>query len=248
MASADARVVRLAGTRNLRDLGGYATVDGRRTRWRTLFRSDCLDKLDVTGQAWLEDNGLRTVIDLRDDSEVRDYPNVFAAPVSTSITYRRLALWNDPPPPGLEPNLHEGYRREIDLVGDRMCAVVRALAEPGVVPALIHCAAGKDRTGLVVALVLGAVGVPNATIAQDYALSSACLGPEYLEEYHQWVMDRGLDWSRWSHLFETPPERMLKTLDYIDSRFGSLLAFLQCHGLDSDRVATLRELLTEPDH
>jgi len=60
-------------------------------------------------------------------------------------------------------------------------------------PALIHCAAGKDRTGLVVGLLLDAVSVRREAIAEDYALSSVCLGPEYVAESQEWVARRGLD-------------------------------------------------------
>src|SRR5215211_6384795 len=82
------RVIQLNGVKNLRDLGGYPTVDGRLTRWRTLFRSDCLDQLDTAGQEWLVDNGLRTAIDLRGDWEVEARPNVFDA--SERLRYRRV--------------------------------------------------------------------------------------------------------------------------------------------------------------
>jgi protein-tyrosine phosphatase len=64
------RILRIPGTRNLRDLCGYSTLDGRSTRWRTLFRSDCLGQFDATGQAELIELGLGTVVDLRDDADV----------------------------------------------------------------------------------------------------------------------------------------------------------------------------------
>ena len=218
------RLIRLGGTRNLRDLGGYLTVDGRRTRWRTVFRSDCLDQLHPAGQEWLLQAGLRTIIDLRDGQEVAANPNVFAR--STHIRYRRLPVWDEPPLPGQAVDIREGYIHELDLLGNRLCRVLRALLEPDALPALIHCAAGKDRTGIVVALLLGAVGVPDQTIAEDYALSSVCLG---------------LD-----DIFEASPERMLKTLAHLEQRFGGLRRYLIEHGLVPDQIDQLRELLTEP--
>jgi protein-tyrosine phosphatase len=235
------RLVALNGTRNLRDLGGYPTVDGRRTCWRTLYRSDCLDQLDEIGQAWLADAGLRTIIDLRDDREVAARPNVFAA--SQRIAYRRIPIWNEPLPADKDPNFANGYTDELDQRGQPLCAIFEALLAPGALPALIHCAAGKDRTGVAVGLLLDAVGVAREAISQDYALSAQCLGPEYVTEGREWVVNEGRAWSRWAALFEAPPERMLKTLEYVDQQFGGVEAYLARHGLGGDQYKRLRDLL-----
>lgn len=238
------RVLQLAGTRNLRDLGGYATVDGRRTRWRVLYRSDCLDKIDPEAQQQLIQTGLRTIIDLRDDHEVAERPNVFVS--SRQLTYRRIPVWDEPLPAGAdEPDPSNGYIRELDLRGARLAEIVETVATPGIIPVLIHCAAGKDRTGLVIGLLLAAVGVPHSTIAEDYALSAKCLGPEYLLLSQRWVESRGLVWERVAHLFETPPERMLKTLAYVDEGFGRVDRYLVQHGLTAGSLEALRESLTE---
>jgi protein tyrosine/serine phosphatase len=237
------RIIRLGGTRNLRDVGGYPTVDGRRVRWRTLFRSDCLDRLDLAGQAWLIQAGLRTVIDLRDRAEVAERPNVFAR--SNQLTYIRFPLWEDPPPDGLSVDLRLGYRREMDLLGERIAGLVKLLASPGILPALVHCAAGKDRTGFSVGVVLAAVGTQPDAIAEDYALTETCLGPEYRDETHQWALSRGYEWSVWEHTVYTPPERMLHTLAYLDESFGGVRDYLLRHGLKPQTLGTLRELLTE---
>ncbi len=84
MAGDPRRIVRLGGVRNLRDVGGYPTRDGRRIRWRTLYRSDCLDQLDPPGRAWLVIAGLRSVIDIRGPAELRERPNVFATSVDVT--------------------------------------------------------------------------------------------------------------------------------------------------------------------
>jgi protein-tyrosine phosphatase len=236
-----ARLVGLKGTRNLRDLGGYPTVDGRRTRWRTIYRSDCLDQLDEAGQSWLIEAGLRTVVDLRDDEEAAARPNVFAT--SQRVRYRRIPFWGRPLPADFDPDLTNGYLRELDLCGQRLCAILAALVAPDALPALIHCAAGKDRTGIVVGLLLDAAGVTRDAIGKDYALSAECLGPEYLAEGRIWVAQMGRDWDPWAHSFETPPERMLKTLEYLDRQFGGIGAYLLRHGLDADQVERLRRLL-----
>ena len=73
------RILRLAGASNLRDVGGYPTIDGRRTRWRTLYRSDCPDRLDAAGQAFLINEGLRSIIDLRGANEFAERAYTFAS-------------------------------------------------------------------------------------------------------------------------------------------------------------------------
>lgn len=239
------RLLRLEGTKNLRDLGGYATQDGRETRWRVLYRSECLDKIDADAQRWLVDAGLRTIIDLRDDAEAATRPNVFAS--SGQLTYRRLPVWDEPlPPDSEEPDTRNGYLRELDLRGARLAEILECVASPGTTPVLIHCAAGKDRTGLVVGLLLAAVRVPRTTIAEDYAMSAECLGPEYLLESRQWVEERGEIWEHVAHRFDTPPERMLKTLAYVDDVFGGVERYLIQHGLKAESLDALREVLTEP--
>ena len=236
-----ARLVALNGTRNLRDLGGYPTVDGHHTRWRTIYRSDCLDQLDEAGQSWLIDAGLRTIVDVRDDEEAAARPNVFAT--SQRVTYRRVPFWGRPLPADFDPDLSNGYVRELDLCGQRLCTILAALLIPDALPALIHCAAGKDRTGIVVALLLETAGVTREAISQDYALSAECLGPEYLAEGRVWIAQIGADWDRWAHSFETPPERMLKTLEYLDRQFGGIESYLLGHGLATDQLERLRQLL-----
>jgi protein-tyrosine phosphatase len=233
----------LGGTRNLRDVGGYPTTDGRRTRWRTLYRSDCLDRIDEIGQTWLVEAGLRTIIDLRDNVEIVERPNVFAA--SAHVAYRRVPFWDEPPPGSLEPDVSGGYVRELDLLGERMARLFQAVVEPDALPALIHCAAGKDRTGLAIALLLAAVRVQPDTIAEDYAMSEVCLGPEYVVETREWAEARGYDWEIWAHLSSTPPGRMLMTLEYLDTRFGGVERYLIDHGLPLESFSRLRELLTE---
>src|SRR5215471_14115187 len=240
---ADDRVLRLNGVRNLRDVGGYPTADGRRIRWRRLYRSDCLDQLDAAGQAWLVDAGLRSVIDIRDNTELAQRPNVFAA--SKDVAYRHFPLWTGPPPPGFEPDLREGYRREVDLLGRRLVELLEELLQPDVLPTLVHCAAGKDRTGVAIAIILAAVGTEPGRIADDYSLSQTCLGPEYVTETRAWVLSNGWDWAVWEHTVGTPPERMLKTLAYIDARYGNVERYLLDHGLSRSTLGDLREALTE---
>jgi protein-tyrosine phosphatase len=110
---------------------------------------------------------------------------------------------------------------------------------------LIQCHAGKDRTGMVVALILAAVGVPHATVAADYALSTECLGAEFLDETRTWFEARGWSWDEYAHLSGSPAELMLDVLAGVDSRYGGVPQYLASIGVRPGDVEALRELLTQ---
>ncbi len=158
----------LDGTRNVRDVGGYPAASGRRTRWRTLLRSDELTTLPPHAQEQLVDLGLRQVIDLRWPDELVLSPNAFAG--SRSIRYTSLPLLDDDPTP------HAGqqgmYRHVFDERAPQLADVARALLDADGLPAVIGCAAGKDRTGVVIAWLLDLVGVPTPIIVEDYAMTA----------------------------------------------------------------------------
>ena len=150
----------LEGAYNVRDIGGYVTVDDRRTRWHTLLRGDSLHRISAADQAALLAYGVCTSIDLRAPSETCVEPSVFC--MSQAVAYHHMLLIsdvargaNDPP-----PSLAAIYRHILDTGQERLGLVLRTLAQPGAVPALVHCTAGKDRTGLVVALLLAIADVP----------------------------------------------------------------------------------------
>jgi protein-tyrosine phosphatase len=229
------RHLRLAGTRNLRDVGGYPAGAGKRTRWRTLFRADALDQLPADSQAALVELGVRQAIDLRFASEIEAWPSVFRD--STAVRYVSLPLHEDrPAPPG---GLAAGYCEILDTRGDQFAAVGRALLEPGGLPAVVGCAGGIDRTGLTIAIVLLAVGVPPDVAAADYALSATCFAGD--------GRGSGLsDWRSGPVRIDCLPEYMLVALDHLATRHGGAAAFLARHGLAAADIARLRELLTEP--
>ena len=234
-ASHPDRHLRIPGTRNLRDVGGYPAVDGRRTRWRTLLRTDALDVLPRRSQAMLLELGLRSVIDLRWPHELDEAPSVFRA--SRRVAYRSIPLLEDDPTPTI--GLAGTYRHMLDARAPQLVEVVRALLEPGGLPAVIGCAAGKDRTGVAVALILAVVGVPAETVVADYVLSAAAFaGP---------VEDRHLvDWRSTPVEVEAPPGHMLAALEHLDRRHGGAAALLRRNGLTDAELDALVERLTEP--
>lgn len=232
--AAHRRHLRLPGTRNLRDVGGYPAHDGRRTRWRTLLRTDALDRLPPASQAALLDLGLRQVIDLRWPHELVETPSVFQA--SRAVVYRSVPLLEDDPTPAL--GLAGTYRYMLDERGAQLIEVVRALLEPGGLPAVVGCAAGKDRTGVAIGLLLSAVGVPDDVIVADYVLSAEAFASAAIDEH----LD---DWRASSLHVDCPPEYMAETLDHLGRLHGGASAYLRRNGLDGGELDRLVELLTE---
>jgi len=225
----------LPGTRNVRDVGGYPTHDGRVTRWRTLLRADQLDRLTPSGQAALLRTGLRQVIDLRWPDELDRSPSVFRH--SPAVRYRSVPLLADDPTPHL--GLAGMYRHVFDARGAQLAEVALALLEPEGLPAVIGCAAGKDRTGVTIALLLDVAGVEREVIVEDYALSAA----HFANPVAHVEPD---DWRAGSLVVDCPPELMEEALEHLDREHGGSRSLLRRHGLADEQLGRLIDRLTEP--
>ncbi len=241
------RLLDLEGTFNFRDLGGYATDDGRCTRWQTLYRADALHRLSDAAQQRLIQAGLRTIVDLRRESECVDAPCALIE--RDGVRYLNVPLFQDPgrPEPGRPvPRLEDVFRGIVDQRQAELGRILSLLAEPGALPAIINCTAGKDRTGVVVALVLRLVGVPPATIARDFALSEErVLGSHLPALLHARLVAAGRDPSGLAQLMSSPPEFMLHLLDYIDHTYSGARALAHRAGVTDQQIDALREALLE---
>ncbi|MEO5964172.1 MAG: tyrosine-protein phosphatase [Candidatus Limnocylindrales bacterium] len=235
MISSPTRHLPLDGTRNVRDVGGYATASGRRTRWRTLLRSDELTRIPVHAQRELLDMGLRQVVDLRWPEELDLAPNVFAG--SPDVRYTSVPLLADDPTP--HAGLQGMYLHVFDARAPQLAEVARALLTADGVPAIIGCAAGKDRTGVTIAMLLDLVGVPTEVIVDDYALSAGYFAEPVT------VMDQG-DWRAEPLVVDSPPAFMAAALEHLDARHGGARALLAREGLTDVELDRLVDLLTEP--
>ena len=242
----------LEGAYNIRDIGGYRTKDGRLTRWNTLLRAGSLHRLPPSSQAALIGYGVRTVIDLRTAEEAQQAPTVFAA--SSDVGYHHQDMIGDTPleevagfpSDALSFNrIVEIYTKTLDRRQPQFCKTLATLAEPGVLPAMVHCAGGKDRTGLIIALLLGVVGVPEETIAEDYALSARFLLDRYFtEEAPPGVSASNYTWEDYQRE-NCPPESMLDTLSYLGERYGGVEGYVRAIGLTQDQIDSLRAALVE---
>ncbi|MGW6278856.1 tyrosine-protein phosphatase [Kribbella sp. NPDC055071] len=148
---------------NVRDLGGMRTASGRPMRSGALIRSDNLDQLDDTGLAAVQAHGISRFIDLRSAWECAAFPS----PFSTDHRWLNIPL-TDPDDPD-DPDLFKQYRILLDERSQRFAAAVGAIADAPAGPVVVNCHAGKDRTGLLIALVLDLLGVPVEDITADYA-------------------------------------------------------------------------------
>jgi protein-tyrosine phosphatase len=170
------RLLPLVGAYNFRDLGGYPTSDGRSTRWGRLYRSDTLHELTADDLEVLRSIGLASVIDLRTQAEVgRSGRGVLGR---EPIRYVDLSVL---PEEGGERQAAPAdsiggvalrYLSYLDVGRDALVESFRLMADPESYPLVFHCQAGKDRTGVLAALVLGCIGVEARTIVDDYVLTA----------------------------------------------------------------------------
>lgn len=226
---------------NARDLGGCPTLDGGRTRWRSLLRADDLAQLDAAGLRALADYGIATVVDLRWRAETERHPSPIPAALP-QVRYYQVSL--------LTPTEDEWRERSVDASKELWnCVVLEqvrlelrgvlgaiAAAAPG--PLLFHCIAGKDRTGLVAALLLALADVVPEAIAHDYALSSANLRAGYLERYAHRDPEQVLS------ALHCPEEGVYNMLKFL-AHAGGVRAYLREIGLAGGEIAALHARLRE---
>ncbi len=240
------RHITLEGAVNFRDLGGYATTDGHLTRWRALFRADGLGELTEPDLDIVRDLGIRTVVDLRSGTEVEQSRfNVEAHPV-TFHHFPFIEALPDAEDFARAPGfLGTQYTQMLDEATPQIVGALTALAEPGALPAVFHCTAGKDRTGLLSALVLSLLGVPEETIIADYALSGAAMArlrAKLIEKYPDGksvIADSDA-------LFSADPAHMAALLTYLRDRYGTVAAYADAVGIPAAVVTALRSELLEP--
>jgi len=237
------RLITIEGCYNLRDTGGYAARGGT-TRWRTLLRSASPHLMPEASWGPLGALGLRTLIDLRRPSEAQreGYHTLVAPP----MRYAPMPLFDDRERLVVDKpanNLGEFYRLALKHCGGQFRAVIQTIAEDPD-PVLVHCAVGKDRTGMVIVLALGALGVAHETLAADYAMSNELLRP--LEEPMRAKMRaQGADMERFERMMESRYEVMIDTLAHLDAEYGGFSGYMEQIGLAPATLEKLRQKLVE---
>jgi len=233
---------------NFRDLGGYPAGDGRSTRWRRLFRADGLNRLRLDDAEQFGDLGIATVVDLRTSDEV-DNGRIPAE--IAEVIYHHLPMfdvlpdWNQAGDVRAEGFLAERYVEMLTSGRQAVATTLELLADPRSYPLVFHCAAGKDRTGIMAGIVLSLLGVEDEVIVADYALSGQ-------------AMDRLMAWGRANAgafraprmevpaaAIESRPETMARFLQQVRLDYGSIDGLVTDLGVADDVVASMREHLLE---
>ncbi|GAA4676422.1 tyrosine-protein phosphatase [Phytohabitans rumicis] len=234
------RTLSFATTFNFRDVGGYAGHEGRKVRWRRLFRSDSLHRLNGADDEVFAALGVRTVIDLRRPHEVSRDGRV---PAYDGLGYRHIHPehqdWDEVPYEerlGVARYLANRYADLAEQGRAGIASAVGVIADAESAPVVVHCVAGKDRTGVVCALTLSVLGVSDADIAADYALSTAAS-----ERFTAWLraQDR-LKREVPQPYFSSPAEAMLLFLAELRERHGSAEGYLLAAGLPKNQIEALR--------
>ncbi|MQA27163.1 MAG: protein-tyrosine-phosphatase [Micromonosporaceae bacterium] len=226
-----------SGCVNARDIGGLATGSGRVTRRDVLIRAESLHHLDADGVRAVRAHGVDRIIDLRSDWELDDTPHPFAG----TDLYLRVPWIDDERDAerdaDAERTLADMYRGSLDRNTRRIAAVVSAVDEAPGGPVVVHCMSGKDRTGMLVALLLDLVGVPRERIAADYALSEKRLAlrdpagrPSPTQPEVRVAPDL---------MSRTLPQTILDALAHLDRRHGGVRAYLIDCGVASSALDRL---------
>lgn len=234
----------LEGVKNLRDVGGYVTRSGQTVRHKVLLRSGNLDKATPESQQSLIDYGLKHVIDVRDEWEQQSYRDVFSD--NSIVLYRNFPLLGDTHLKDAESArvMNDAENLAVTcifLLKNCMPQVTRIMEALATLPenecALVHCAAGKDRTGMVVALVLGALDVPEQKIIEDYALSS--FWSSQWREVLQPDPDEGVR-RRQMRDASASEETMQAVLAWLNTEYGGVNGYLRAAGCDDTVLNGLR--------
>lgn len=261
--------IELPGTTNVRDLGGMPAGGGRVIAKRRLLRGEVLAPpgAEVRQGEWdggdarpFKALGLRTIIDLRSDGEVSrtvsawqkatgaDVVRTFPIPEGgegSDTNYMRLLLSGEMSGFGVE-EMTAFYLGVLARRAAVLAGAVAALTEPDGLPALVHCSAGKDRTGILIALVLDLLGTPRDLVVEDYALTGV-LRPNRIDSFASLFHDAGVDPEVARVLFETPAASLNAALDWIYATYGSTKDYLiAAGGMGADVPQRLREALTVP--
>jgi protein-tyrosine phosphatase len=247
-AESPGRASLLEGASNFRDLGGYETVDGRVVRTGMVFRSGALHALTDNDLERLRELGVRVAVDLRPREEQTAEPT--NAPFLRILHVPLLRGERTGAADALANG--EGYLRAryCELLLDRapeIGAILTSLAQNDGLPAVIHCAAGKDRTGVVAAALLMALGVDDSTVLDDYELTSEYEAAARVEELKSKMSGSGLPPAVIAGLLGTSRSSLADAIALLREEYDTVENYLLvAAGVSSEDLVTIRDRLTAP--
>jgi protein-tyrosine phosphatase len=242
------------GLLNVRDLGGHPTEDGGETRFGSVVRADSVRQLSDEGWKALVDYGVKTVVDLRADEELEADP---PAELPVEVLHVPFMETNASDWKEIEGRLEAAVKaapdtatatRDVYLIflerfNTNVAAAVRAVANAPEGGVVIHCAGGKDRTGLLTALLLHLAGVGPDEIAQDYALSEERLRTRHEEWLAKAQSEEERE--RVKRMSQTPADSMKGVFEELERRYGSVEEYLRQAGLTDEELARARARLRD---
>jgi protein tyrosine/serine phosphatase len=242
------------GCLNVRDLGGLPTRAGGETRFGAVVRADSVRQLSDEGWQALVDHGVRTVIDLRGDHERAEDADAHAdapvevveVPLLSGDKTERDALGDEldaavAAAPDVPTATRDVYLIFLDRYRSNVAAAVRAVAHASPGGIVVHCAGGKDRTGLLSALLLHLAGVDDEDIAADYALSEERLRPRHETWFAAAETEEELE--RLERIAQTPPAAMVGVFAELERRYGGVEEYLLGAGVTTEELELARARL-----
>lgn len=253
--------IRLKGAPNFRDLGGYATSDGRRVKRGLVFRSEGLHTLTAEDYAALHELGIALICDLRSDLERSLKPTVWPEHMRPTTLIMDVnadirsgdgelydMLRQDPTRRGALALILHVYKCVPDALARHLPSFFNAAAD-GNLPLILHCTAGKDRTGVLSAVLLLALGVPRETVVADYMKTNEHCDAAKLEKKVRELMESILGTSPSRDIIDlmvgVHPTYLDASLDAIVSKYNSLDAYLASAGVSVAVQDRLRRRLLE---
>lgn len=246
------RLIALEGTTNFRDLGGYETVQGQVVKWGAVYRSARLLQLSDRDMKRIKSLGIRTVVDFRQSRHVQSRPDR----LPDGAQYKHMPVYEDTPmsPIRVLLNRHrllEAFAKVyanhiVERGGPVFGELIRLLSRPENLPLLIHCTAGKDRTGVAAFVILRALGVPHETAVQDYLLTNLSAAT-FIEQINTMLGSRnvhGVAVEQLYPLLAASPKLINSAADHIDEKYGGVAQYLfEKGGLDQGNLQALRATL-----
>ena len=233
----------LPGTFNFRDAGGYPTPDGT-VRTGVLYRSDGLGSLGDAGRSKLVGLDVHTVIDLPDEFEIELSPDDLD---DLAIERIHLPLFEGSSTSAgvIGAGLAQVYEQIVTLHPGVVVSAIRHIARADEGAVVVHCTAGKGRTGVIIALVLLAVGVDRGNVVDDYAASQGNLAGPWLEGMLATISEHGIaDTPQLRVLLGgSPPEALGQMIDLVEKQHGSIRNYLLSAGLTVEELALLHARL-----
>jgi protein-tyrosine phosphatase len=248
LAQVTNRLVPFEGVLNFRDLGGYESEDGRRTRWGRLFRSDAMHDLTEDDLVVFRGLGIAAVVDLRSVSEVeRTGRGLLALEAQKFVNVPVLSNYEIHEPREIafdEDYLSRRYLQYLDVGAPAFVRVIEEMTIADNYPLVFNCFLGKDRTGVLAALVLSCLGVERLTVVEDYALTDARVAFIVEKLRRDPVQSDTIDQTD-PVLLAAREATMTSFLAEVDERFGGPVAWARRAGVSSDSIERLHDLLLD---